>query len=77
MKVSVNRLSSIESARGIAAFMVVLFHTTGIMNLPKYFSVMPLGGVFGFGHAGVDFFFVLSGFIILFIHYDDIGKKTS
>lgn len=69
------KLAGIEAGRGIAAIMVVLFHATGIMNLPKYFSTEPLNGFFNFGYAGVDFFFVLSGFIILFIHFDDIEKK--
>lgn len=70
-----SRLVGIEAGRGIAALLVVLFHATAIMNLPKYFSALPLNGFFQFGYAGVDFFFVLSGFIILFTHFDDIGKK--
>lgn len=70
------RLSGIEASRGIAAMLVVLFHATGIINLPKYFSALPLNGFFSFGDAGVNFFFVLSGFIILFIHHKDIGTKS-
>ncbi len=41
---------------------------------PKYFGRLPFGGLFVFTHAGVDFFFVLSGFIIYFIHHDEIGR---
>jgi peptidoglycan/LPS O-acetylase OafA/YrhL len=34
-------------------------------------------GVFRAGHAGVDFFFVLSGFIIAFVHHGDVGRPAS
>ncbi len=34
------------------------------------------GGVFNFGNAGVDFFFVLSGFIIFFVHGKDVGQPS-
>jgi peptidoglycan/LPS O-acetylase OafA/YrhL len=36
----------------------------------------PFYGVFSFGHAGVDFFFVLSGFIIFFVHQKDVGQSA-
>jgi len=68
-----SKMIGIESARGVAALLVVLCHTTSMMASARYFGEAPLFGLFKFGHAGVDFFFVLSGFIIQFIHGGDIG----
>lgn len=68
------RLLSIQAARGIAALLVVFYHAGRMIALPQYTGYIPLSGLFNFGHAGVDFFFVLSGFIIYFIHHKDIGR---
>lgn len=54
--------------------MVVFYHAA--RHLKADIGYLPWGGVAQFGHAGVDFFFVLSGFIILFIHSKDIGKPA-
>lgn len=67
------RLNSIEAARGFAALAVLLYHATEILAQPKYLNFSALGGLFNFGHAGVDFFFVLSGFIIAYVHGGDVG----
>jgi exopolysaccharide production protein ExoZ len=64
------KIKSIELSRGIAALIVVLFHTTGIMGLDKYYAQKPVFDFWSFGHAGVDFFFVLSGFIIHYTQYN-------
>jgi len=71
-----NRLIGIQFGRGIAALLVVFYHATRSLALPQYLGQEPLGNFFGFGHAGVDFFFVLSGFIISFVHHDDIGRPA-
>jgi exopolysaccharide production protein ExoZ len=65
------RLDGIEACRGVAATAVVLYHVAKHIN--KAFVDPSLLSVLRFGHAGVDLFFVISGFIILFVHYDDIG----
>lgn len=72
-----NRFEFIEIGRGVAALLVVCFHATGIIGLPKYFGQVPLGGVFSFGYAGVDFFFVLSGFIIFYSTVKNHGKPAA
>jgi exopolysaccharide production protein ExoZ len=68
-----DKLTGIEAGRGVAALLVLGIHARD--HLFKNFSVpIPVGDLFVFGHAGVDFFFVLSGFIILYVHRRDLGQ---
>ncbi|OWQ93764.1 hypothetical protein CDN99_04785 [Roseateles aquatilis] len=71
------RLASIEAARAFAALAVVLMHTTHLMRVPQFSGEVALGGIFDFGYVGVDFFFVLSGFIITYVHHADLGGGAS
>jgi peptidoglycan/LPS O-acetylase OafA/YrhL len=66
-------LRSLQVGRGLAALMVVLFHlNNSVWSIPKYFD-QPFSPLLSFGNAGVNFFFVLSGFIIYLVHAADIG----
>lgn len=67
------KLLGIQAGRGVAALLVALYHGSRMITLPQYAGSVPVGNFFEFGHAGVDFFFVLSGFIIYFVHHRDIG----
>jgi len=70
-------LFGLQAGRAIAALLVVLFHNSqSIFVLPKYWGEKPFGNVFDFGDSGVMFFFVLSGFIILHAHYNDLGHPS-
>lgn len=64
----------LEVGRGIAALFVVLMHAANLMNVPHFSGHVGLGGAFNFGYVGVDFFFVLSGFVITHAHLGDIGR---
>ena len=77
------RLDILTLYRGIAATLVVLFHYTAAVGQPYYFGLpswtpmMPEGrtnGLFDFGHSGVDFFFVLSGFVMVWGYGRDGGR---
>lgn len=68
-------LRSIQIGRGFAAMLVVLYHiNNSIWGIDKYFSEQ-FSQLFWFGNAGVQFFFVLSGFIIYLVHEKDIGAR--
>ena len=67
---SMKKLTTIEACRGIAALIVVAFHA--VLVTPQVDPLAP--HLFLFGGAGVDFFFALSGFIIGFVHWCDIGR---
>lgn len=68
-------ISGIEVARGVAAIMVVFYHLAHFFE--ANFGYLPVGNVTEIGRSGVDFFFVLSGFIIFYIHAKDIGQPSS
>ena len=57
------RYPSLQYSRALAAFAVVLHHVNGKFVAPHYYGDR-IPEWFAFGQLGVDFFFVLSGFII-------------
>ena len=75
------KLKLIQVFRGFAAVLVLLFHITS--NVKVIFPGKDfLLGTFTFGASGVDFFFVLSGFIITYsslklIEAGKLGQYTT
>jgi peptidoglycan/LPS O-acetylase OafA/YrhL len=70
-------LCSLQAGRGIAAIAVAAFHLSIMMGLERYVGVAIFQDITRFGEVGVDFFFVLSGFIILMAHHADIGQPRA
>lgn len=65
---------SLQACRAAAALLVVLFHLGGTFAQDKYFGFKAIDSVFAWGDAGVDFFFVLSGFLIATVHHKDFDR---
>jgi peptidoglycan/LPS O-acetylase OafA/YrhL len=70
-----NRLMLVDCTRGIAAVAVAVAHGIYFVSKPTTFQVDPLHHHFRFGARAVDFFFVLSGFVISYVHWSDLGRK--
>ncbi|MFH4454468.1 acyltransferase [Vibrio alginolyticus] len=65
------QIFSLQVFRGLAALAVVGYHT--VTSTGAFVGEMPrwVHNTIGQGNFGVDFFFVLSGFIIMYIHRHD------
>ena len=61
------RFKSLEAFRGLAAVMIILFHSMFTSGSFFYFRLN--------SHLFVDFFFILSGFIISYAYMDKLSKK--
>lgn len=67
-------LKTIQLMRGFAAVAVVALHVDVILTQERYGSNKAFNEFGSMGWLGVNFFFILSGFIILNTHYKDIGE---
>lgn len=67
---------SIQVMRGVAAIAVAIYHTHIILAEPEYGGIDVMGAVASKGWMGVNFFFILSGFIIMSAHVNDIGNPA-
>jgi exopolysaccharide production protein ExoZ len=65
-------LSSLQVFRGLAALGVLVYHAC--LFTERQAKHVLLGGYYHLGELGVDFFFVLSGFIIMFVHGKELGR---
>ena len=71
------RLDGLQAGRAVAAVMVVLFHLTVFFLPEHYYGGEKVGPeIFKMGYAGVEFFFVLSGFIMVFVHRQDFDQPA-
>lgn len=68
--------NSLQGCRALAAVLVMLGHLGGAIAADKYFGIKAFATPFAFGHVGVEFFFVLSGFIIAHVHRNDFGRPS-
>ncbi len=63
------KLESLEAFRGIAAVLVVLFHS-------QIYSSITHNTFIGNSFLFVDFFFVLSGFVMIYVYDDRLNKLS-
>lgn len=71
-------LNHVHMMRGIAALLVVLFHAlmycrkyVGSTSIHEFYDLESLGAV------GVDIFFIISGFIMVYVSYEKFGAKKA
>ena len=73
---TLEKFSPLQYGRGLAALLVCLFHYEGATKYIGENAVIASTNLYLFaaGHSGVEFFFILSGFIIFHAHRSDFDK---
>jgi exopolysaccharide production protein ExoZ len=66
-------MPGLQVGRGIASMLVLLYHAFTAEHAYGIIATF----IENIGRRGVDFFFVLSGFIIYFVHWNDIDKPST
>ena len=64
-------LTSIQALRAVAALAVLYLHTNIMLS---YNAGYPAETISNAGAAGVDIFFVISGFVMLHVHHNQFGS---
>ncbi len=74
---SPGKLQSVQALRGIAAFLVLIFHGHALQLASGQSRSGALGMFWEQGYAGVDLFFVISGFIMVYVTQTVVPSATS
>ncbi len=70
-------IASLTPLRGIAAVLVILYHSDSLLRGQRLGNLIAGTGFFARGYLWVDFFFVLSGFIITHVYGDRLTNDFS
>jgi peptidoglycan/LPS O-acetylase OafA/YrhL len=68
------KLPGLQALRAVAASLVILDHLN--FYYPDHFKTSGRFGNFSFGYIGVSVFFIISGFIITHVHWDQVGDRS-
>src|SRR5277367_6586525 len=68
---SKNHYQILDGLRGVASVLVVIFHVFETFNGGSKFAQ-----IINHGYMAVDFFFLLSGFVVAYAYDDRWGKMT-
>jgi peptidoglycan/LPS O-acetylase OafA/YrhL len=67
-------IRSFQAFRGMAALVVLIFHILLDVAWPDYHNFLNAMPAEGLGRVAVQFFFVLSGFVICHAHWGDLSR---
>lgn len=68
------RFPALQAGRALAALAVALFHANAFLLPARFHDGEGSFQFFNMGFAGVYFFFVLSGFLMILVHRRDLGR---